>query len=168
MAATVQMRVPVKVSGVRLSGARRVAVPALRNTNKPASFSATRRAVVTMGEDVRTLDFGGRDAFEGELATGFTDRPLGYADTEHQIQIPDVSKLKTNIAKLHERDFVENAGALTLDQAESLLKTPNTPICIGWSIEDFDGTLKLCRKYKTRGEDASTFVWAACVTVPHQ
>lgn len=53
-----------------------------------------------MGEDVRTLDFGGRDAFEGELATGFTDRPLGYADTEHQIQIPDVSKLKTNIAKV--------------------------------------------------------------------
>lgn len=79
--------------------ARQVAKPTVNRNCRRATLSTNRRSVISMQGD-NMIDFGARDPFEGELATGFTDRPLGYADTEHQVKIPDVSHLKTSITKV--------------------------------------------------------------------
>lgn len=60
-------------------------------TQVPTYLERKRTLELTLPLDVCVVvqDIGARDPFEGELVTGFGNKPLGNADTEHQIRAPD-------------------------------------------------------------------------------
>ncbi|KAM4077114.1 hypothetical protein ACJW30_12G114800 [Castanea mollissima] len=58
-------------------------------------------------------DFGARDPFPAEVASGFADKGLGNVDTEHKILIPNISALSFSAAVVGWR-LLEEEGGLKL------------------------------------------------------
>ena len=60
--------------------------------NSTLSFRSSRVRAVGGGSDILG-DFGARDPFPAEIASGFADKVLGNGNTEHKILIPNLSAL---------------------------------------------------------------------------
>lgn len=65
-------------------------------------------------------DFGARDPFPAELASGFGEKVLGAGDTEHKILIPNVSAL--SLAQQDCSPVSPLQPPMSMDDAKPLLK----------------------------------------------
>ena len=76
-------------------------------------------------------DFGARDPFPAEVASGFADKVLGNVDTEHKILIPNISALSLSQQQCTPLSPFQSPMSTT--DAQKLLKKVLlflTPICL--------------------------------------
>ncbi|KAG8487917.1 hypothetical protein CXB51_018749 [Gossypium anomalum] len=88
-------------------------------------------------------DFGARDPFPAEIASGFAEKVLGNVDTEHKILIPNASAL--SLAKQDCSPISPLQPPLSVDEAKALMKK-----VVGWRLLDEEGGLKLQCLWKLR------------------
>eukprot|EP00270_Netrium_digitus_P013855 TRINITY_DN4644_c0_g1_i1.p1 TRINITY_DN4644_c0_g1~~TRINITY_DN4644_c0_g1_i1.p1 ORF type:complete len:264 (-),score=63.74 TRINITY_DN4644_c0_g1_i1:227-967(-) len=119
------------------------------HSSSPGRLSATvMRPVASVGGGDRDLvgDVGSRDPFPAEVASGFGEKVLGNADTEHKILLPkSISAIAGLAAKKCEK-LPADAKALSREEAATLLRK-----VVGWKIVEAEGgALKLRGEWKLR------------------
>ena len=92
------------------------------------SFRSSIRVRAQGGVD-KLGDFGARDPFPAEVASGFADKVLGNVDTEHKILIPNISALSLSQQQCTPLSPFQSPMSTT--DAQKLLKKVLflTPIC---------------------------------------
>ena len=93
------------------------------------SFRSSIRVRAQGGVD-KLGDFGARDPFPAEVASGFADKVLGNVDTEHKILIPNISALSLSQQQCTPLSPFQSPMSTT--DAQKLLKKVLflTPICL--------------------------------------
>lgn len=94
------------------------------------SFRSSIRVRAQGGVD-KLGDFGARDPFPAEVASGFADKVLGNGDTEHKILIPNISALSLSQQQCTPLSPFQSPMSTT--DAQKLLKKVLlflTPICL--------------------------------------
>ncbi|GMY06484.1 probable pterin-4-alpha-carbinolamine dehydratase, chloroplastic [Fagus crenata] len=110
--------------------------------NSTLSFRSSRVRAVGGGSDMLG-DFGARDPFPAEIASGFADKVLGSGTTEHKILIPNLSALSLSQQPCTPLSPFQSPMS-TLD-AHKLLKK-----VVGWRLLEEEGGLKLQCLWKLR------------------
>ncbi|PSR93281.1 Pterin-4-alpha-carbinolamine dehydratase [Actinidia chinensis var. chinensis] len=88
-------------------------------------------------------DFGARDPFPAEIASGFADKVLGNVDTEHRILIPNLSAL--SLAQQNCTPISPLQPPISMEDAQKLLRK-----VVGWRLLDEPEGLKLQCLWKVR------------------
>ncbi|CAN6705425.1 unnamed protein product [Malus baccata var. baccata] len=88
-------------------------------------------------------DFGARDPFPAEIASGFGEKVLGSGNTEHKILIPNLSAL--SLSQLDCSPVSPLQPPMSEDDAKELLRK-----VVGWRLIVGEGGLKLQCLWKLR------------------
>ncbi|ONI24897.1 hypothetical protein PRUPE_2G268000 [Prunus persica] len=88
-------------------------------------------------------DFGARDPFPAEIASGFGEKVLGNGNTEHKILIPNLSSL--SLSQLDCSAVSPLQPPMPEDDAQKLLRK-----VVGWRLIVGEGELKLQCLWKLR------------------
>ncbi|PSS33229.1 Pterin-4-alpha-carbinolamine dehydratase [Actinidia chinensis var. chinensis] len=88
-------------------------------------------------------DFGARDPFPAEIASGFAEKVLGNVDTEHRILIPNLSAL--SLAQQNYTPLSPLQRPILKEDAQKLLRK-----LVGWRLMDEPEGLKLQCLWKVR------------------
>ncbi|XP_042489813.1 probable pterin-4-alpha-carbinolamine dehydratase, chloroplastic [Macadamia integrifolia] len=88
-------------------------------------------------------DFGARDPFPAEIASGFAERVLGNVDTEHKILIPSISAL--SLAQQECCPISPLQPPMSEEDAQKLLRK-----VVGWRLIEEERSLKLQCLWKLR------------------
>ncbi|KAL4595882.1 putative pterin-4-alpha-carbinolamine dehydratase, chloroplastic [Castanea sativa] len=88
-------------------------------------------------------DFGARDPFPAEVASGFADKVLGNGNTEHKILIPNISAL--SLSQQQCTPLSPFQSPMSTPDAQKLLKK-----VVGWRLLEEEGGLKLQCLWKLR------------------
>eukprot|EP01024_Parvocaulis_polyphysoides_P031164 TRINITY_DN28237_c1_g2_i1.p2 TRINITY_DN28237_c1_g2~~TRINITY_DN28237_c1_g2_i1.p2 ORF type:complete len:206 (-),score=23.32 TRINITY_DN28237_c1_g2_i1:256-873(-) len=88
-------------------------------------------------------NFGARDPFVGEVATGFGEKPLGNMNTEHIIKPPD--KMKEHLGLLSRQ--CQNVELTKLDEKDITRMRNQVP---GWKLLEIDGVQVIEQEFKCR------------------